>query len=224
MGQTWWGWCPSCVLQRCHHSVFPVWTKDLTAAVLQSQCSAALHFHLQAADSIWSGQRRGQVNSWAPVILATGLLFCQGNIISGVHGPKSKHSHQNHWNTGKEPKPTKHLCSLWCPEIITSQWVRPSIWKVFYLDWEKGSEWQNKEGGDYLSGESPEYTYFQFLSANIPSQTGTVISPLQECSAQTVNPKQFPSCYTTEQKQKKRLGGTWMCMCLCTFLLHKPLI
>lgn len=144
--QTWSGWCPSCIFQSYHHSSFPVWRKDCDsshAAVSVQQLHVSIYMW-----QIWSDLARGgaklRADCRAPITFATGLLLCQGNIISGVQGPKSKHSNQNHWSTWKEPKPAKHLRILRCPGIIASHWVRPSIWKIFYFDWEKGSKWKKQ--------------------------------------------------------------------------------
>lgn len=52
----------------------------------------------------------------------------------------------------------------------------------------------------------------------------TVSSPLKWHCAQTVSPQHFPSYYRTKHNislQKKRHDGTWISMCICTFILGK---
>lgn len=138
--QTHSGWCPSCVLQ-----VFFGRRKDCDsshAAVALLSNFASL-FTGASFDPIW--RELGQIKQHycrAPVTLCMGLLLCQGNTSSGVHRPKSEDSNRKCRNTWKEHKTTEKLCNFWCREIIARTFVRPSVWMIFHLCYEKGSKWK----------------------------------------------------------------------------------
>lgn len=75
----------------------------------------------------------------------------------------------------------------------------------FYVDWEKGSKWKNKEGRDYLSGESPEYTYFHsFCQLIFPHKQLQLSAPCNSVVHRQQTPSSSPA--TTLQNKSKRNG------------------
>lgn len=80
---------------------------------------------------------------------------CPGNVSWGMPGPESKGSN---WKSGSRGRSsTSHNAQavpLLVPRSHSKAICRTLHLYDFYLSWEKGSKWRNKEGSDCLSGKS----------------------------------------------------------------------